>query len=351
MSTNKNIFKKPSFLFAICWLALNLFLAIFAYFIIPDKSQNANVHIPEIALKEPGFSCKLITRSLQSNTKDQSFLQKQFFGSSRVNTLIPIKSVEVQDDNNLLITKISGSQSLVQLNEGETLDKIISERTFIFGTDKYGRDLFSRTILGLRISFIVGLISVSISIVLGILLGLLAGYFGGWPDKLIMFLINSLWSIPTVLLVFAIVIGFGRSITVIFIAVGLTMWIEVARLVRGLVLQTKEMTYISAAESLGLKNKSILLKHILPNIIGPVTVLIAANFAIAILIEAGLSYLGFGVQPPIPSLGNLLNENYGYALSGKLYMALIPAITIMLLVLSFNLVGNTLSNIFDAKEN
>jgi len=228
--------------------------------------------------------------------------------------VIPYSDLEVQNDGQIKIQNISGNELYL-------------------------------TVLGLRISFIVGLISVTISIILGILLGLIAGYFGGLPDKLIMFLINSLWSVPTVLLVFAIVIGFGRSISVIFIAVGLTMWIEVARLVRGMVLQTKQKTYISAAESLGLNKISILLKHILPNIIGPVTVLIAANFAIAILIEAGLSYLGFGVQLPTPSLGNLLNENYGYALSGKLYMALIPALAIMLLVLSFNLIGNTLSNI------
>ncbi len=332
-------------------MLLNLFLAIFAYYIIPDKTQNSNTHIPEIALKEPGFSCKILSRSLLSNKKDESYLSRKFLGSTNSISATAIIEATPVEDGLISVTNISGSKNLIQLNDEENIDTLVEERTFIFGTDKYGRDLFSRIILGLRISFIVGLISVGISIIIGILLGLIAGYFGGIWDKIIMFLINSFWSIPTVLLVFAIVIGFGRSITVIFVAVGLTMWIEVARLVRGMVLQLKEKTYISAAESLGISNASILLKHILPNIIGPVTVLIASNFAIAILIEAGLSYLGFGVQPPTPSLGNLLNENYGYALSGKLYMAIIPAISIMLLVLSFNLVGNALSNIFDAKEN
>ena len=350
MGSVKKIFRKPSFFFSISWLTLNLLLAIFAYLIIPDNTQNANTHIPELALKEPGYKAQLLIRTKTSYT-EQSLINKLFLGSMESRTVIPYLSIEEQEGRILKLKNISGGDTYINLDSGESLDELIKEQTFWFGTDKYGRDLFSRIVLGLRISFIVGLISVSISIVLGILLGLIAGYFGGLPDKIIMFLINSFWSVPTVLLVFAIVIGFGRSISVIFIAVGLTMWIEVARLVRGMVLQTKEKTYISAAESLGLGKISILLKHILPNIIGPVTVLIAANFAIAILIEAGLSYLGFGVQLPTPSLGNLLNENYGYALSGKLYMALIPALAIMLLVLSFNLIGNTLSNIFDAKEN
>ncbi len=350
MTLLKNILSKPSFVFSISWLAINLLLAIFAYLIIPDNTQNANTHIPELALKEPGYKAQLLIRKKFTQT-NQSLLSRIFLGSSESRMVIPYLSVQEQEGDILKLQNISGSEIYFPLEDGESLASLSKEITFWFGTDKYGRDLFSRVVLGLRISFVVGLISVTISIILGILLGLMAGYFGGTIDKIIMFLINSFWSVPTVLLVFAIVIGFGRSITVIFIAVGLTMWIEVARLVRGMVLQTKEKTYISAAESLGLANKSILLKHILPNIIGPVTVLIAANFAIAILIEAGLSYLGFGVQLPTPSLGNLLNENYGYALSGKLYMALIPAMAIMLLVLSFNLIGNTLSNIFDEKEN
>jgi len=152
------------------------------------------------------------------------------------------------------------------------------------------------------------------------------------------------------LLVFDIVLAFGRGVGIIFLAVGLTMWVDVARIVRGQVLKTKQEQYIVAARSLGYGSLRVIFKHILPNIIGPILVIAAANFATAILLEAGLSYLGFGIKPPAPSIGNMLNENYGYALSNKPFLAIVPAVTIMLLVLSFNLVGSGLRDIFDVKQ-
>jgi len=197
---------------------------------------------------------------------------------------------------------------------------------------------------------LVGLIAVGISLTIGLLLGSLAGYFGGRVDDFIMLLINTVWSIPTLLLVFAIVLAMGRGIGIIFLAVGLTMWVDVARIVRGQVMSLKEIQFVEAAQSMGFRTMRIIVKHILPNILGPVMVIAAANFAMAILIEAGLSYLGFGIKPPTPSWGTMLNENYGYALSGKPFLALIPALAIMLMVLAFNLVGNGFRDALDVKS-
>jgi peptide/nickel transport system permease protein len=223
----------------------------------------------------------------------------------------------------------------------------IIQKTFYLGSDKYGRSLLSRLILGVRISLLVGLIAVLIALTIGISLGAIAGYFGGRIDDFILLLINTVWSIPTLLLVFAIVLALGRGIGIIFLAVGLTMWVDVARIVRGQVLALKEIQFVEAAQSMGFQSGRIIFKHILPNILGPVMVIAASTFATAILIEAGLSYLGFGIQPPTPSWGTMLNENYGYAISGKPFLALIPAFAIMLLVLAFNLVGNALRDAMD----
>ena len=217
------------------------------------------------------------------------------------------------------------------------------------GTDKYGRSVLSRLLLGVRISLLVGLIAVFISLTIGIFLGAIAGYFGGRIDDIILLLINTVWSIPTLLLVFAIVLALGRGIGIIFLAVGLTMWVDVARVIRGQVMALKEIQFVEAAKSMGYGTARVIFRHIMPNVLGPVMVIAASTFATAILIEAGLSYLGFGIQPPTPSWGTMLNENYGYAISGKPFLALIPAFAIMLLVLAFNLVGNGLRDAMDVK--
>ena len=177
----------------------------------------------------------------------------------------------------------------------------------------------------------------------------MAGYFGGKTDNIIMWFINVIWSMPTLLLVFGITLTLGKGFWQIFIAVGLTMWVSVARVVRGQVLALREMEYIQAAKALGLKNGRIIIRHILPNVLGPVMVIAASNFASAIIIEAGLSFLGVGIQPPTPSWGLMIKENYNFIITHNPALALAPGIAIMILVLAFNLLGNGLRDALDVR--
>ena len=203
--------------------------------------------------------------------------------------------------------------------------------------------------MGARISFFIGFIAVSISLLLGLLLGSLAGYYGGRIDAMIMWLINVTWSIPTLLLVIAITLALGKGFWQVFIAVGLTMWVEVARVVRGEVMSVKEQQYITAARALGFSDLRIIFKHILPNIMAPVIVISAANFAAAILIESGLSFLGIGAQPPMSSWGAMIKAHYNTIILGKPFLALIPGFCIMALVMAFMLIGNALRDSLDVK--
>ncbi|MCB0524914.1 MAG: ABC transporter permease, partial [Saprospiraceae bacterium] len=328
-------------LFGLAYLFLAIFLAVFGYALAPDNSPNANIQIPELALLKPGNRASILTVKLPGSEEKTTWIQTLISGKAALEKQLAIKpesltilrdSVHFEYAGN---TKRSGAEHLLSLfypitdsiqkiedgyvfrngsgelkrigfNELQTkaaAKDFVKTRNFPLGTDKYGRCMLSRLLLGFRVSLMVGLIAVAISLTLGLLLGLLGGYFGGRLDDAVMLLVNTVWSIPTLLLVFAIVLALGRGVGIIFLAVGLTMWVDVARLVRGQTLALRNQPFVEAAQSMGLSHGRILLRHIVPNLLGPVMVLAAVNFATAILIESGLSYLGFGVQPPTPSWG------------------------------------------------
>ena len=268
-------------------------------------------------------------------------------------------------DSEQFIPVISATQQGDSLIYWQYLDEGITERKairaeagqyrlvimrFWLGTDKYGRDILSRLIIGTRVSLSVGTIAVVISLLIGISLGALAGYFRGRTDDLIMWVINVVWSIPTLLLVFAITLALGKGFWQVFIAVGLTLWVNVARMIRGQVMGIRELEYVEAARALGFGHGRIILRHILPNVMGPVMVLAASNFASAIVMEAGLSFLGVGVQSPQPSWGLMIKENYNFIITHNPMLAVIPGLAIMVLVLAFNVLGNGLRDAMDVRK-
>mgnify|MGYP006074457079 FL=1 len=349
-------FKKSFWgVFSFWFIIFLAFISVFAYVLAPDDSQFANQMHLSIHSKQPGFTVEML---VVPNTlkNDQSFLNRVFFGRTNPPSEIPIATYESEPHQIKYVEYASegleGLEKIVNIPSDiqASLRPFVTQKTFYFGTDKYGRDLLSRILVGARISFSIGFVAVFISLLIGILMGSIAGYFGGKWDKLIMWIINVTWSIPTLLLVIAITLALGKGFWQVFIAVGLTMWVEVARIVRGQVMSVKEMQYVTAARALGYTDFRIILKHILPNILAPVIVISAANFAAAILIESGLSFLGIGAQPPMSSWGAMIKDHYNYIILGKPYLALIPGLCIMSLVMAFMLIGNSLRDALDVKS-
>jgi oligopeptide transport system permease protein len=349
-NTIRRLKKNKMAIIGIVIICLFLCIAIFAYLIAPDNTTNANRQIVEIGRKKPGH--KQLFYLEKRNETTLNFLQKISNGITDKYTYIPIESYTETTDsvfiNKYVDENITKPLAFKKDKSTKTNDVIVTKK-FILGTDNFGRDIMSRILIGTRVSLSVGLIAVFISLSLGIILGALAGYYKGWVDNVIMWLINVVWSIPTLLLVFAFTIALGKGFWQVFIAVGLTMWVNVARLVRGQVLKEREMQYVDAAKVMGFSSFRIIFKHILPNIFGPIIVIAASNFASAIIIEAGLSFLGIGVQAPKPSWGLMIKENYNFILTNNPILALAPGFAIMLLVLAFYLLGNGLRDAMNVR--
>ena len=223
---------------------------------------------------------------------------------------------------------------------------------FLLGADDQGRDLFSAILYGLRISLFVGIMAVSLAMIMGVLLGLIAGYVGGWLDNLIMLLADIQMTFPSILiamLIFGVARGllppelrYEMAITVLIISIGLSEWVPFARTVRGTTMVEKEKEYVAAAQLIGLKRWQIMIRHILPNVLGPVLVIATITFALAIIAEASLSFLGVGAPRTEPSLGTLIRVGQDFLFSGEWWILLFPALTLLALALAVNLLGDWL---------
>lgn len=222
---------------------------------------------------------------------------------------------------------------------------------YLLGTDDQGRDILSAVIYGARISLIVGLVSVVLSVAVGVVLGLLAGFFGGWLDSFLMRVCDVMLSFPPIL-VALLIAGVGRALFpaaheslafgVLIISISLTGWVQYARTVRGSTLVERNKEYVQAARVTGVAPLRIMLRHVLPNVLGPVTVLATIQVATAIITEATLSFLGVGVPPTSPSLGTLISIGNQYLFSGEWWITVFPGLMLVLIALSVNLLGDWL---------
>ncbi|WP_282052353.1 ABC transporter permease [Phaeobacter inhibens] len=230
---------------------------------------------------------------------------------------------------------------------------------FLLGTDDQGRDVFSTILYGMRISLMVGVLSVTFAMVLGIILGLLAGYVGGWTETIIMRVADVQLTFPSILvamLIFGIVKGVTpveyrdqMAIWVLILAIGLGEWVQFARVVRGATLVEKNREYVQAARLIGRSKWVIMIRHLLPNVLSPVLVIATISLALAIIAEATLSFLGVGAPPTQPSLGTLIRIGQGFLFSGEWWILLFPALTLLTLALSVNMLGDWLRDALNPK--
>lgn len=311
-----------------------LLLSFLGYGITLDKTPQANRLMPEWAQLKPGTQ----KFALQLKRKEVRSIWYWLIGDEGASEILSVSgNINVTKDSVFFVHEKLGMP--IQLAKADLESVKVESFRFLLGTDNFGRDILSRLIIGARISLSIGFLAMLLSLVIGISIGLSAGYFGGKVDGILSWLITVFWSIPTLLLALGLSVFMGKGYYQVLIATGLSTWVEVARIVRGQTLQLKNQEFVLFAKITGFSNIRILLKHILPNLTGSLTVLATTNFASAILLEAGLGFLGLGVAPPTASWGIMVKENLGYLVLDQAYLAIIPGLAIMILVMAFNLMS------------
>ena len=338
-----------SFRIGLAVTLLFLLPAVPGYLITADQSSDCNEILPELANLPPGASFEFIRLKNQVPEK-AGFVQTWLSGKPAEGEMIAGKLLEIVNHDSLQFLPTGDSKVRHFAKKDLVADKdgnFIFRRTNLLGTDRFGRDVLSRLIIGARVSLSVGFISVFISLFLGTIIGMAAGYFGGKTDKVLSWFIAVFWSIPTLLVALGLSFAFGKGYWQVLIACGLSTWVEVSRVVRGQTLQLRQKEFVLAGIITGFNPWYMMRKHILPNLKGSLTVMATTNFAAAILLESGLSFLGLGISPPTPSWGSMAKEHLGNLVLDSAWLALIPGLAIMLLVMAFNLMAMGLRDALD----
>ncbi len=380
----RRFLSRPLNFVGLCFAFFILLLAFFNVLIRPDKSQFANEQHLELAKLTPLSEVRFLKVRKNVLPPEQDADAMASF------QLVPVAELEVQErrvkvkvfntknieeyrfyalldvfyavDAGVLQSAFDSQDDrfefVDQLGKEHTIhfsalkERIDEEawvtRRYLLGTDQYGRDLLSRLMAGSSISLGVGLSSVLIALLLGLLVGTVSGYAGGWVDRLLSWFMNVFYSIPAILLVVGIMLVVGTGVMGLVVGIGFVLWVEMARIIRGEVISIRQKDYVKAAHLMGFSNARILIHHVLPNLRGPIIILSAGNFADAILMEAGLSFLGIGIQPPKPSWGGMIRELYGYIITDGAFLAIIPGLAIFLMVLAFLIVSHGLKEALDS---